>query len=131
MGRAAGAPSTEHGALHQHAAFAIGIWDPTLQVDTQATHGFIATGDPLVVTAAKGNRIEVTGNTARNVEVRCGPDGTRPTVNVNSVNVEAGALRGKTVIVTGRNTQDVRVQDCPKAPPGQLDGVNVNSVNIR
>ena len=81
--------------------------------------------------AAKGNRIEVTGNTARNVEVRCGPDGTRPTVNVNSVNVEAGALRGKTVIVTGRNTQDVRVQHCPKAPPGQLDGVNVNSVNIR
>ncbi len=39
------------------------------------------------------------------------------TVNVNSVNVEAGALRGKTVIVTGRNTQDVRVQDCPGHRP--------------
>lgn len=82
--------------------------------------------------SGQGNRIEVTGNTARNVEVRCGPDGTRPTVNVNSVNVEGGALRGKTVIVTGRNTRDVRVQDCPKAPPGQPpDGVNVNSVHIR
>lgn len=53
------------GDLHQHAAFAIGIWDPTLQVDTQATHGFVATGDPLVVTAAKGNRIiEIDGRPA-------------------------------------------------------------------
>ncbi|MFM7311722.1 MAG: FIST N-terminal domain-containing protein, partial [Cyanobium sp.] len=27
------------GVLHQHAAFAVGIWDPTLEVDTQASHG--------------------------------------------------------------------------------------------
>lgn len=45
------------GARYQHAAFAVGIWDPTLTVDTQATHGFLAVGDPLVVTAARGNRI--------------------------------------------------------------------------
>lgn len=45
------------GVLHQHAAFAVGIWDPTLEVETQATHGFLAVGDPLVVTKAVGNRI--------------------------------------------------------------------------
>ncbi|MCB0979116.1 MAG: FIST C-terminal domain-containing protein [Ilumatobacteraceae bacterium] len=53
------------GRLHQHSAFAVGIWDPTLQVDTQATHGFVATGDPLIVTAADGNRIiEIDGRPA-------------------------------------------------------------------
>ena len=41
----------------QHSAFAVGIWDPTLVVDTQATHGFLAVGEPMVVTAAQGNRI--------------------------------------------------------------------------
>ena len=45
------------GALYQHAAFAVGIWDPTLSVDTQATHGFVATGEGFVVTAAEGNQI--------------------------------------------------------------------------
>lgn len=45
------------GELFQHAAFAVGIWDPTLEVVTQATHGFVASGDPLEVTAAEGNRI--------------------------------------------------------------------------
>lgn len=45
------------GELFQHAAFAVGIWDPTLVVDTQATHGFVAVGDPAVVTAVDGNRI--------------------------------------------------------------------------
>jgi len=45
------------GAKYQHAAFAIGIWDPTLEVETQATHGFVAVGEPMTVTAATGNRI--------------------------------------------------------------------------
>ena len=45
------------GRRHQHAAFAVGIWDPTLEVETQATHGFVASGDPMTITAAKGNRI--------------------------------------------------------------------------
>ena len=82
--------------------------------------------------AATGNRIKVTGNTARQVDVRCRPDGTALSVNVNSVNVDSAALRGKTVIVTGRNAQDVRVQDCPPTPAGRPpDGVNVDSVNIR
>ncbi len=43
--------------LFQHAAFAVGIWDPTLEVETQASHGFVAVGDPAVVTRAAGNRI--------------------------------------------------------------------------
>ena len=45
------------GVEHQHAAYAVGIWDPTLAVETQATHGFFATGTPMVVTKANGNRI--------------------------------------------------------------------------
>ena len=45
------------GVRYQHAAFAVGIWDPTLEVETQATHGFLAVGEPLVVTKAVGNRI--------------------------------------------------------------------------
>ena len=53
------------GVLGQHAAFAVGFWDPTLSVDTQASHGFVATGEPLIVTAARGNRIvELNGRTA-------------------------------------------------------------------
>lgn len=45
------------GVRYQHAAFAVGIWDPSLEVETQATHGFLAVGEPLVVTKAAGNRI--------------------------------------------------------------------------
>ena len=45
------------GVRYQHAAFAVGIWDPTLEVETQATHGFVAAGEPMTITAAEGNRI--------------------------------------------------------------------------
>lgn len=45
------------GQRFQHAAFAVGIWDPTLEVETQATHGFVAAGDPMTITATDGNRI--------------------------------------------------------------------------
>jgi hypothetical protein len=41
----------------QHTALAAGIWDPTLEVETQATHGFVAAGDPMTITATDGNRI--------------------------------------------------------------------------
>lgn len=43
--------------LFQHAAFAVGIWDPTLVVETQATHGFVAVGEPMTVTRVAGNRL--------------------------------------------------------------------------
>lgn len=80
------------------------------------------------------NRVEVTGNNAENVRVRCaersGP-AAAPGANVNSVNIEGSALQGRTVIVTGRNARDVDAQvDCSKAHSGGAQ-VNVNSVNIR
>lgn len=53
------------GQKYQHGAFAVGIWDPSLEVDTQATHGFVAAGDPLTVTRTQGNRIvEIDGKPA-------------------------------------------------------------------
>ncbi|RZI95756.1 MAG: hypothetical protein EOP78_05860 [Variovorax sp.] len=80
------------------------------------------------------NRIEVTGNSAENVQAKCAPANGRPTTNappanVNSVNVDGQSLQGKTVIVTGRNSRDVRVDaDCQN---GVRPNANVNSVNIR
>jgi hypothetical protein len=51
--------------VFQHAAFAVGFADPTLEVDTQATHGFVAVGEPLVVTTAAGHKIfELNGRPA-------------------------------------------------------------------
>jgi hypothetical protein len=53
------------GQRYQHGAFAVGIWDPSLEVDTHATHGFVAAGDPLTVTRTQGNRIvEIDGKPA-------------------------------------------------------------------
>jgi hypothetical protein len=46
------------GKVYEHSAFAIGFADPTLKVDTQATHGFIAVGEPLVVTKSEGHIIK-------------------------------------------------------------------------
>jgi len=43
--------------VFEHAAWAVGFADPTLEVDTQATHGFLAVGEPLVVSQAEGTRI--------------------------------------------------------------------------
>jgi hypothetical protein len=42
----------------EHGAYAIGFSDPSLKVETQATHGFVAVGDPLVVTKSNGHIIE-------------------------------------------------------------------------
>ncbi|MDI3381610.1 hypothetical protein ACFPPF_20235 [Xenophilus aerolatus] len=78
------------------------------------------------------NRIEITGNTATNVQVRCGDGRTAASgqgANVNSVNVDKRALEGRTVIVTGRNARDVKADaDCAHGQPG---AANVNSINIR
>ncbi|HSO79243.1 MAG TPA: FIST N-terminal domain-containing protein [Chromatiaceae bacterium] len=43
--------------VFEHAAYAVGFADPSLEVITQATHGFVAVGEPLVVTRSEGNRI--------------------------------------------------------------------------
>lgn len=46
------------GTVYEHGAFAVGFADPTLTVDTQATHGFVAVGEPLVVTKSDGYIIQ-------------------------------------------------------------------------
>ncbi len=38
----------------EHGAYVVGFADPSLTVDTQATHGFLAVGEPLVVTKSTG-----------------------------------------------------------------------------
>lgn len=51
--------------VYEHAAYAVGFADPTLEVDTQASHGFVAEGDPMVVTKSSGHRIlELNGRPA-------------------------------------------------------------------
>ncbi len=75
-----------------------------------------------------GNRIEVTGNTASGT-VGCSPDGT---ASVNSVDVRGARLEGKTVIVQGRNTNDVKTpRDCPGARPQEPGNGQTNSIRIR
>ena len=46
------------GNVYEHGAFLIGFSDPTLHVDTQATHGFLAFGEPMVVTKSEDNIIK-------------------------------------------------------------------------
>ena len=46
------------GKVMEHGAYAVGFADPTLSVDTQATHGFIAIGEPLTVTRSEGHLIQ-------------------------------------------------------------------------
>jgi len=56
------------GVLYKHAAFAVGFWDPGLEVDTQASHGFVAVGEPMRVTRVQDNRIvELDGRPAWSV----------------------------------------------------------------
>ena len=51
--------------VFERAAVAVGFCDPTLEVDTQATHGFVAVGEPMVVTRSRGHRIlELDGKNA-------------------------------------------------------------------
>ncbi len=51
--------------VYEHASFLVGFSDPTLVVDTAATHGFVAYGEPFIVTKSNGNRIiELNGKPA-------------------------------------------------------------------
>lgn len=53
------------GKVYEHGAFLIGFADPTLEINTQATHGFMAIGEPLLVTKAEGHYIhELNGKPA-------------------------------------------------------------------
>jgi hypothetical protein len=44
--------------VFEHGAYVVGFCDPSLSVDTQATHGFVAIGEPLIVTKSNGHIIE-------------------------------------------------------------------------
>ncbi len=44
--------------VFEHGAYVVGFADPTLKVDTQATHGFVRIGEPFVVTKAEGHIIK-------------------------------------------------------------------------
>lgn len=44
--------------VFEHGAYAVGFADPSISVDTQATHGFVAVGDPMIVTKSNGHIIE-------------------------------------------------------------------------
>ncbi|MCM8610660.1 FIST N-terminal domain-containing protein [Accumulibacter sp.] len=51
--------------VFERAAIAVGFCDATLEVDTHATHGFVATGEPLIVTRSDGHLIhELNGRPA-------------------------------------------------------------------
>jgi hypothetical protein len=51
--------------VFEHGAYAIGFCDPTLKIDTQASHGFVAVGEPMVVTSSTQHVIhELNGNPA-------------------------------------------------------------------
>lgn len=79
-----------------------------------------------------GNRVEVTGNTATRVGCARGASGS---VSVNSVDIDRRRMEGETVIVQGRNSSDVRTQDCPAGaaqPGGPLPrDAQVNSIRVR
>lgn len=44
--------------VFEHGAYVVGFSDPSLTIDTQATHGFVAVGQPLIVTKSNGHIIE-------------------------------------------------------------------------
>jgi hypothetical protein len=51
--------------VYEHGAYAVGFADSTLSIDTQATHGFVAVGEPMLVTKSTGNIIhELNGKPA-------------------------------------------------------------------
>lgn len=82
---------------------------------------------PPASAAGAGNRIEVSGNTASGTG--CAADGG---ASVNSVDISGARLEGRTVIVQGRNANDVRTRDCsPDGPPGHGAAGQTNSVRIR
>ncbi|PAT37042.1 hypothetical protein [Vandammella animalimorsus] len=130
---------------HRHHRIALGACAAAAAMLTMASGSWAQSGHPQQAQKQEqkmpaqqaqpqhGNRIEVTGNRAERIQVHCDANAA---VNVNSVNIQGRALRGETVVVTGRNTQDVRiVGDCAEAQDGatgQRTGpVQINSVTIR
>ena len=104
----------------------------------------VQTGDGVTVVQNSGggvNSISVVGNHAGKVVVECqGEPGTE--VNVNSVVADGQSLKGKTVVVTGRNTRDVELRgNCKPGTGGSSqssgsknssgNAAHVNSVIIR
>jgi len=45
-------------SVYEHSAWMVGFADKSLSVVTRASHGFVAVGEPLVVTKGSGNKIE-------------------------------------------------------------------------
>lgn len=43
--------------VYEHGIFLVGFADPSLEIDTQATHGFVAVGEPMIVTKSEGHKI--------------------------------------------------------------------------
>lgn len=43
--------------VFEHGAYLVGFSDPSLSVETQATHGFVAVGEPMIVTKSTGHII--------------------------------------------------------------------------
>jgi hypothetical protein len=51
--------------VYEHGAYLLGFSDETLKIETQATHGFVRVGEPLIVTKAEGHIIyELNGKPA-------------------------------------------------------------------
>lgn len=51
--------------VFEHGAYLVGFADKELKIETQATHGFVAIGEPMVVTKSNGHIIEeLNGNPA-------------------------------------------------------------------
>ena len=44
--------------VYEHGAYVVGFSDQSLTIDTQSTHGFVAVGQPLIVTKSNGHIIE-------------------------------------------------------------------------
>jgi len=89
----------------------------SLAADPSASRGTETTTIVINNPGSGTNRIEITGNSEHNTTVDCGTGVT----NINSVNIDGKSLRGKTIIVQGRNVRDVRAdQPCPdsKHPAG-------------
>ncbi|GAB5414015.1 MAG: hypothetical protein Cons2KO_16180 [Congregibacter sp.] len=89
-----------NGQLLEHGAVAVGFSDPDLEAYTCASHGFIATGEPMVVTSASGIRIfELDGQPAWQRYLEClglPPDAKlSDSIPIGAVAEELDAARAK------------------------------------
>jgi hypothetical protein len=97
----------------------------SLAADPRASTSAETTTTVVVNNPGSGtNRIEITGNSVHNTTVDCGAGVT----NINSVSVDGKSLKGKTIIVQGRNVRDVRSE---RPCPDNQRPANINSVNIQ